>query len=140
MKQDEILKIFGIIIVCFFIIYITIQIVYNPKKKMMEGLTNEGETVNSTNGYAGNAASYAAAIKAETVKFQDLFLISKYRKEYEAVIINLDEYLGYAMLLNTLSIDLIKNPNAITEELSRLNTIKQMRDDLNSTMTFLDKQ
>jgi len=137
MKQDEILKIFGIIVVCFFIIYITIQIVYHPKKTI-EGLTNEGETVNPTNGIAGSAASYAAAIKAEVVKLQDELLISKYRKDYEAAIINLDELIGYQMLKSSLSLNPAHLDNlGIVVVIEQL---KQAREGLNATMAFLDKQ
>lgn len=137
MKQDEILKIFGIIVVCFFIIYITIQIVYHPKKTI-EGLTNEGETVNPTNGIAGSAASYAAAIKAEVVKLQDELLISKYRKDYEAAIINLDELIGYQMLKSSLSLNTSRLDNFMP--VIMIEQLKLAREGLNATMAFLDKQ
>jgi hypothetical protein len=137
MKQDEILKIFGIIVVCFFIIYITIQIVYHPKKTI-EGLTNEGETVTPSNGVAGSAASYAAAIKAEVVKLQDELLISKYRKDYEAAIINLDELIGYQMLKSSLSLNTAHLDNLMP--VIMIEQLKLAREGLNATMAFLDKQ
>jgi hypothetical protein len=152
MKQDELFKIIGIIIVCFFIIYMAIKM-FQLQTSVIEGLTTGSDalttgsdalTSNNTtapsSGEAGTAASYAAGIKAQVVKLQDELLISKYRKDYEAAIINLDDYIGYLMLKQTLNMKLGGDARANIDAVNNLNILKGAKESLNATMTFLDKQ
>ena len=62
-----------------------------------------------TNGVAGNAAAYAAQLKSAVIKSQDELLISKYRSDYENVVLNLDDYINNMMLQTALSVNL-NNP------------------------------
>jgi hypothetical protein len=143
MKQDEFFKIIGIIIVCFFIIYMALKM-FQLQTKVIEGLTNPDGTISSSttpsSGEAGTSASYAAAIKAQVVKLQDELLISKYRKDYETSIINLDDYLGFMMIKQTLNMKLDGDKKSNMEAINNLNILKNAKDSLNATMTFLDKQ
>lgn len=141
MKQDEFFKIIGIIIVCFFIIYMVMKM-FQLQTKVIEGLTNSGETIspNANTGEAGTASSYAASIKAQVVKLQDELLVSKYRKDYETAIINLDDYIGFMMLKQTLNINLSGDVKTKLDSINNLNILKNAKDSLNITMTFLDKQ
>ena len=139
MKQDEFFKIIGIIIVSFFIIYISIKM-FQLQTSVVEGLTNNDTTNNLSSGEAGTSTSYASAIKAQVVKLQDELLISKYRKDYESVIINLDDYIGYMMIKQSLNMKLNGNIKSNIEDINNLNILKQAKESLNSVMTFLDKQ
>ena len=143
MKQDEFFKIIGIIIVCFFIIYMVLKM-FQLQTKVIEGLTNPDGTISSsitpTSGEAGTAASYAAAVKAQVVKLQDELLVAKYRKDYENAIINLDDYIGYLMIKQSLNIKLNGDIKSNIEDVNNLNILKNAKDSLNATMTFLDKQ
>jgi hypothetical protein len=144
MKQDEFFKIIGIIIVSFFIIYFTMKILH-PQTNVIEGLTNADGTISSSatppsSGEAGTAASYAAAIKAQVVKLQDELLVPKYRKDYETAIINLDDYIGYLMIKQSLNMKLDGDMKSNIEAVNNLNILKNAKDSLNATMTFLDKQ
>lgn len=144
MKQDELFKIIGIIIVCFFIIYMALKM-FQLQTSVIEGLTNADGTISpsttpSSSGEAGNAASYAAAIKAQVVKLQDELLVAKYRKDYEAAIINLDDYIGYMMIKQTLNMKLDEDMKSNIEAFNNLNILKNSKDSLNATMSFLDKQ
>ena len=103
--QDEIFKIVGIIIVCFFIIYMVVKM-FHLQASVIEGLTNQDSSTTPSTGEAGTATSYAASIKAQVVKLQDELLIAKYRKEYESVIINLDDYVGMLMIKQSLNMKL----------------------------------
>jgi len=102
-----------------------------------EGMTDaSGNSVSAQlNGIAGNAESYGAAIKAETIKLQDMFLISKYRNHYENVILYLDDFVNNLMLKTALSIDKT-NPMEAFTKLSELN---QAKGALNNIMKFVDK-
>ena len=92
-------------------------------------------TVDTSNGVAGNAAAYAANIKAQAIKLQDTTLVSKYRADYENVIINLDDLVNNVMLQICLNIDQSK-PEAGFAKLAQLNLAKA---GLNNVMKFIDK-
>jgi len=141
MNQEEIFKIIGIIVVCFFIIYMTLKM-FTLQTQVIEGLTNPDGTnaSSSLSGEAGNAVSYAESIKSRVVKLQDELLISKYRKDYEAVIINLDDYIGYLMIKQTLNMNLSGDMVTNIKAIENLNILRHSKESLNSTMTFLDKQ
>ena len=103
-----------------------------------EGMTDTSSSSSSPskNGIAGNAASYSASIKAENIKLLDSFLITKYRSDYEAAILNLDDYLNSLMLKTALSMDK-NNPEPSFAKLAEMNQVKTA---LNSVMKFVDKQ
>ena len=98
-------------------------------------------TTTTTNGESGNAANYAAKIKAMVVKIQDELLISKYRQDYENIIVNLDDLISFSMIKQVL--DIKTNPNGTPLNMTgfqNLNILKNAKDSLNVTMSFLDKQ
>jgi hypothetical protein len=103
-----------------------------------EGLENNNSTTTTsttTNGVAGGAATYAANIKEKVIKIQDTTLISKYRADYENVVINMDDLVNNLMLQVTLNIDQSK-PEASLAKLVQLNLAKGA---LNNVMKFIDK-
>jgi hypothetical protein len=142
MNHNEFFKIIGIIIFCFFIIYLIIKM-FKLQKNMVEGLisgdTNTTNTTDAISGEGGTSASYGATIKAQVIKLQDKLLISKYRKDYEQIIVNLDDYLGYLMIEQTLNMKM-NDVKTNIENLNALNILKNAKDSLNTTMAFLDKQ
>uniref|UniRef100_A0A6C0KP90 Uncharacterized protein n=1 Tax=viral metagenome TaxID=1070528 RepID=A0A6C0KP90_9ZZZZ len=137
MNKDEFFKIIGILIVSFFIIYFIVKM-FKLQASVIEGLTNGSDTPDS--GEAGTAVSYAAGIKAQVVKLQDELLIAKYRKDYETAIINLDDYIGYLMIKQVLNMKISDNLQSNIDLINNLNSLKEAKDSLNTTMTFLDKQ
>jgi len=154
MNGEDILKMIGFLVVAIFVIHYFISCVH-VQTSVIEGLTNAETTTTtdttdttststtntSANGVAGNAANYAASIKAKTVQIQDELLISKYRKDYESAIINMDDYINIMMLKQILSMN-SNNTNQKTniEMLNSLNILKNAKDALNTTMKFLDTQ
>lgn len=134
--NDEMFKIIGIVIVAAFIIYMVIKM-FQLQVRVVEGLTNN-DSVTVTTGEAGTSSSYAAAVKAQVVKLQDELLISKYRKDYETAIINLDDYFSFMMLKQALNMK--TDGTANIEAVNALNSLKGAKDSLNATMKFLDSQ
>jgi hypothetical protein len=134
MKQDDFFKIIGIIIVCFFIIYMVIKM-FQLQTNVIEGLTNPDTSVES-----GTATTYSANIKAQVIKLQDQLLITKYRKDYESAIINLDDYIGYLMIQQVLNMKLDGDIKTNIATIDTLNILKNSKESLNATMAFLDKQ
>jgi hypothetical protein len=133
MKQ-ELMNLFLFIFICF-IIYLIFR---NFNFSTIEGMTDSsGNTITApTDGIAGNAANYSAGIKAASIKLQDTFLVSKYRSDYETVILNLDDLLNNLMLKTALTID-TNNPDI---SLQKLSTINQSIVALNNVMKYIDAQ
>jgi len=105
-----------------------------------EGLENKDSktTTTSSNGVAGNSQTYLIGIKDINMKMKDALNISntEYRKNYEDIILNMDELVNNVMLKTTLSIDKSK-PEETIIKLSQLN---QARAALNNVLKFVDKQ
>lgn len=131
--NKEIQNIFLFIGIC-----IVLYLLFRYFNLNREGLENTADSVKTgdsrTNGIAGNAAAYAASIKEASIKLQDTFLISKYRTDYENIILNLDELLNNLMLNATLTIDKDK-PGEGLKKLGEMNMAKVA---LNNVMKFVD--
>ena len=168
MTGEEILKFIGYVVVAMFIVHYFINCIY-VQTSVIEGLTmgsldditssandasssatgsyndasskaNSGMTPPAS-GEAGAAANYAAAIKANVVQLQDVLLISKYRKEYESAIINMDDYVSMLMIKLTLNMKVNDlNSDANIKILNNLNILREAKDSLNATMKYLDSQ
>ena len=109
------------------------------KMTFKEGMTDSSsssDTIGSSseNGIAGNAATYGANIKSQTIKLQDTLLISKYRSDYETAILNLDDLVNNLMLKTALTVDKDK-PN---QSLMVLSQLQQSKIALNTIMKFID--
>lgn len=136
--KTELMNLFLFIGICLFVYLLFRNFNYKNQYSLIEGMTDaSGNEVTPTdNGIAGNAAAYGAQIKAATIKLQDTFLISKYRSDYETVILNLDDFINNLMLKNALSFDK-ENPGA---SLSKLIELQQAKVALNGVMKFVDSQ
>jgi hypothetical protein len=139
MKQ-ELMNLFLFIAICFAAYILFRHFEYKNQYGLIEGMTNGSgaatTTTSSTNGVAGNAASYGATIKAANIKMQDTFLISKYRSDYETAILNLDDLLSSLMLQTALTVD-TKSPQTAIKQLAEMNEAKTA---LNTVMKYVDKQ
>jgi hypothetical protein len=123
-------------IAMFFVLYLLFR---NFNYNLKEGMTDaSGNTVtpSSNNGIGGNASNYASTIKSANIKLQDTLLVSKYRSDYEQVILNMDDFINNLMLQTVLNIN-PSNPQNSVEQLAQLNLAKGA---LNNVMTFVDKQ
>jgi hypothetical protein len=102
---------------------------------LIEGMTDK-KGADSKNGIADNAATYAASLKASTIKTQDEMLITKYRSDYETAILNLDDLISVLMLKTALTFN-EANP---MDSLDKLSKMQQAKTALNSVMKFVDSQ
>jgi hypothetical protein len=134
--MKEIYNLLLFIAICF-VIYLVFTN-FNNKSMLIEGMTDaSGNTYNAPeNGIAGNAASYAAALKTTTIKSQDTLLISKYRSDYESAILNLDDLINNLMLKTALTI----NQSDPSDSIDKLAKMQQAKIALNSVMKFVDSQ
>jgi hypothetical protein len=136
--MKELYNLLLFIAICFVVYLVFRSFHYNPM--LIEGMTDaSGNSVSVSapaNGIAGNAASYAAALKAATIKSQDTFLISKYRSDYESAILNLDDLINNLMLKTALSVNQDNPGDAVL----KLGQMQQAKIALNSVMKFVDSQ
>ena len=107
-------------------------------EKFREGMTDgSGNSVSdkiSQDGIAGNAASFGAILKSANIKFQDQFLISKYRSDYESIILDWDDLLSNVMLKTVLT-------GGKTEDtLQKIANLNSAKAALNNIMVFVDKK
>jgi len=91
----------------------------------------------SAPGVAGNAATYASELKAQSVQMQDAFLISKYSSDYENVIINMSDLVNNLMMQTVLNTN-VSQPQSVTNALSALSILNGSQLALNSVMKFID--
>lgn len=131
--MKELYNLLLFIAICFVVYLVFRSFHYNPM--IIEGMT-DGSDNSGSDGISANAASYAAALKAATIKSQDIFLISKYRSDYESAILNLDDLINNLMLKTALSVNQ-DNPG---QSLIKLGQMQQAKIALNSVMKFLDTQ
>ena len=106
----------------------------NQREGMTTDVSGNTQTTTSSNGVAGNAASYAAQIKAQAIKIEDQLLISKYRSDYETVILNLDELVNSLMLQTALNVSQTEPKKALIE----LSNLHQAKSALNDVMKYVD--
>jgi hypothetical protein len=134
--KKGILTLFFFIAICFivFLLFRNINFQEGLENNMTTSSSSNTSNVSVTNGIAGSAQNYGADIKSETIRNQDILLISKYRHDYENVILSLDDLVNTMMLQTTLSVDK-KNPMTALDKLVKLNSVKTA---LNSVMKYVD--
>ena len=135
--KDEMLKIIGIVVIIGFLVFLATKTL-KLHMKVVEGLTNSTDTT-IVSSEAGSAANYASTLKNQVVQLQDTLLISKYRKEYESVVLNMDDYINVLMLQTVLSI----NPASKTNDanlgiIKILNELNSSKSALNNVMKYID--
>ena len=123
-----------IIAICFVAYLIFRHFNLNTKEGMTDDSSDTSAAPATTNGVAGGAAAYAATIKEQALKLEDQLLISKYRTDYENVVLNLDELVSNLMLQTALNIDTTKP----VESLVKIQKLGQTKVALNSIMKFID--
>jgi len=99
---------------------------------------NDNSDSSGSNGIASNSKTYSIQIKELNTKMTDILNVSnsEYRKNYEDIILSIDDLINNIMLKTILSIDKDKPEDGIIK-LSQLN---QARAALNNVLKFVDKQ
>jgi hypothetical protein len=144
--EKQLFNLFMFVVVLFVIYYVFSYMNNVSYKKNKEGFTTETTTETTTesasvnigssqNGVAGNAANYSATIKNMAIMSKDKLLITKYRSDYENIVLNYDDYVNALMLEKIL--------DGTTDQMKKLGdiaTLNQSKAALNSIMKFVDSQ
>jgi len=134
--EYDLFKLIGIIIFICFLAYICVKSL-TFQTSIIEGLTNNdggGENIGS------GAATFSTKISARTAQLKDRLNIEKYRKDYENVIIHLDDYITGIMLGDILSMNADNiSQDEVVKMMERINVLKQGKESLNVIMAGVDK-
>jgi len=134
--MKEFMNLFLFIGICFVVYILFRNFNYGYKEGMTTTDASGNSVITPQNGIATNAASYSATIKSANMKINDELLVSKYKSDYENIILNMDDMLNNLMLQTTLSVD-TTNPQSSIKQLAEMNQAKAA---LNNVMKYLDKQ
>ena len=137
MHQDFLTTMVIIAAICF-LLFIIFSTMNTEKEGFVKKNTSSSQDSflgnSSSSGVAGQAESYTADIQAQVIKLQDTMLLSKYRGNYENVVMALDDLVDNLMLKTALSMS-PTNPQESLTELVNLNNAKTA---LNNVMKFID--
>jgi hypothetical protein len=125
MNTTDVIIFIGLLVLAYMMIHF-----YFKGKITMEGMEN-----NSSNGVAGNAQTFAADVKTKAVEIKDRLLISKYRADYENVILNYDDLISGMMLEK-----LLENSSDKMKTLNDFVILSNAKTALNSVMKYVDAQ
>jgi hypothetical protein len=121
--------------------YYLVNYFTSSQYSIIEGMTNAPTASSYANNIGAAAVTYANNIKAATTNNLDAMLVSKYKKDYETTLINMDDYVSTLMMQQVQSMNL-SNPDQSKniENLTKLANLQQAKTALNTVMTFVDKQ
>ena len=123
-----------------FIMYHLVNYFITSQYTIIEGLENTGAS-SYANNIAASAVTYATNIKAATTANLDALLIVKYKTDYEAALVNMDDYICTLMMQQVQSMDTsTTDPTKNLDSLANLVSLQQAKAALNTVMTFVDKQ
>jgi hypothetical protein len=128
------------ILVGIIIVYIIFSIVGSGR--IVEGMTNEAKSKPYTDLLAeGDHKQLTKVIQ----KLDDTILVDKYRSDYEDVLVNLEEALNQTILVNLVELASEANMNDGLKKIKHetyeaLNSMYKLRDNLSSTMDYIDSK
>ena len=103
----------------------------NMATDTIEGLENRESSSNV--GMGVEAKDTAGKIKSLSIALTDKLLVPKYKKDYETLIINAEEYINALMLSKVLAAG-----NEDISALIQVGQLKQAKDALNDVMKYVD--
>lgn len=104
----------------------------NMATDTVEGLENREDSSSNT-GLGIGAKDTASKIKSLSIGLTDKLLVPKYKKDYETLIINAEEYINALMLTKVLAAG-----NEDISALIQVGQLKQAKDALNDVMKYVD--
>jgi hypothetical protein len=110
-------------------------------QKAREGFLEKSTSVEGIGiGQASNSSDRAKALKNQVEHLKDTMNIGKYRTDYENIIINLDDIIGYEMLQTTVNLNTNADLDKQMADIEKMNKLNAARENLNSLMKWMDKQ
>ena len=147
MNQDSIYRYLGLMTISLFVIFIVFKSM-SFQAKIVEGLTSDRRKKSSSSSSSSTSSAQetdiehtADAIKSATNQTEDSLNITKYRKNYEDILIELESFVDTAMFEA-----IVSNSSVVTagdaaslQIIANVNAYSAYKASLNEAMTFLDK-
>ena len=134
-KSNQIVMIVLVIIFTYFVL----RVFYMGEQNIIEGLTNNGKSVQET------IENIQKNIDSANKSLNELLLVDKYKSDYENLIISLDEAVDKQVVYNLVNaLETTKSKSeplsVLTPELmAKVNDMVNFKTNLNSVMDSLDK-
>lgn len=152
MSEDNAYKYLGLAVAGILTIYIGVKSL-SFQVKLIEGMSNPitNTTASKSNEFVlieNMANTSAENVKKQNDKLNDIISFDKYRKDYENLIIALEEYSNIMIFSKVVSIGKQVSDNGIGKDITTsiindmnvANSMKNFVDTLNSTMKYVDKK
>lgn len=125
----------ALIIITIISLYIILK-VFNNRTSLVEGLVGSTAT-------ASKSEQIAASILNDNKVFKDALLMPKYYKNYESIIVDMEEWCNLQMV-NAVVDNGINVNDGMSEAnmkiVKNINKVKKMKDNLQDVMSYLDSQ
>jgi hypothetical protein len=125
----------ALIIITIISLYIILK-VFNNRTSLVEGLVGSTAT-------ASKSEQIAASILNDNKVFKDALLMPKYYKNYESIIVDMEEWCNLQMV-NAVVDNGINVNDGMSEAnmkiVKNINDVKKMKDNLQDVMSYLDSQ
>lgn len=132
----------NIIVICAIIggcIYFYLNTKKVGDKEGLSGMKSSEETTSKNT--RDDASKYVEELTNYTRRLKDGHNIPSYRSDYENVVLQLDDYIGHAMLQTALNVDVKSDdPSVAIAALEKMNKLEQSKKTLNSLMDWMDGQ
>jgi hypothetical protein len=130
-EASNVILLLFIIIIFSFAVYI----IYNKKIEAMTNPTNN----NVETSHSNNSTKFADNLKTQHSVLKDKLNISKYRNNYENIIIEMNDYIDSLMLNELLNVNPINlNEIKIMKTIENINKLSSGKQDLNKIMKHID--
>jgi hypothetical protein len=137
---EDFIKIIGIVVIIGFLVYLATKSL-KLHMNVMEGLTNPTDS-SATSGIGASSGNYSSALQNKATKLNnDILLLNNkdYKKNYENIVLHMDDYINALMLKATLSININSDsPNGNIEAIKTLNELNSAKESLNNVMKYID--
>jgi hypothetical protein len=138
--SEDFIKIIGIVVIIGFLIFLATKTL-KLHMNVMEGLTNPTDS-QTTNGVGASSGNYASALQNVASKMHnDILLLNNadYKKNYENIVLHMDDYINALMLKTTLSINInSENAGDNIQAIKTLNDLNAAKASLNNVMKYID--
>ena len=147
MNQDSIYRYLGLMTISLFVIFIVFKSM-SFQAKIVEGLTSDRRKKSSSSSSSSASSAQetdiehtADAIKSATNQTEDSLNITKYRKNYEDILIELESFVDTAMFdaIVSTSTQIMAGGAGAQQVIADINAYSSFKASLNEAMTFLDK-
>jgi hypothetical protein len=137
---EDFIKLIGIVVIIGFVIFLATKSL-SLHRNVMECLTNPTDST-AASGIGASSANYANALKNKATQLQnDVLLLNNkdYKKDYENIVLHMDDYVNALMLKTVLSINVnTDNSEDNADAFKTLNELNATKASLNSVMKYID--